>query len=124
MNKSVNLESAVKPIGPYSHAVIANEFIFISGQGPVDPQTGEKAVGIRDQVRQTLKNIQSILEGVGSDMEHVVKLYAYLADLNNFDDYNAIYKEFFSEDFPARTTIGAQLLDILVEIDCIAVFPE
>lgn len=124
MKKSVNLASAVKPIGPYSHAVIANEFIFISGQGPVDPQTGEKAVGIRDQVRQTLKNIQSILEGVGSDMEHVVKLYAYLADLNNFDDYNAIYKEFFSEDFPARTTIGAQLLDILVEIDCIAVFPE
>lgn len=124
MNKSVNLESAVKPIGPYSHAVIANEFIFISGQGPVDPQTGEKAVGIRDQVRQTLKNIQSILEGVGSDMEHVVKVHAYLADLNNFDDYNAIYKEFFSEDFPARTTIGAQLLDILVEIDCIAVFPE
>lgn len=124
MKKCVTVEGAATPAGPYSHAVIANGLVFVSGQGPVNPATGQMQNDVRGQVRQTLENIRTILKGVGADMQDVVKVHAYLTDLGNFEDFNEVYAEFFADDHPARTTVGAQLNNILVEIDCIAVLPS
>lgn len=124
MKQCVTVEGAVAPAGPYSHAVVANDLVFVSGQGPVDPETGEMPKDVRGQVRQTLENIKTILNAVGANMRGVVKVHAYLTDLESFSDFNDVYEEFFPTDPPARTTVGAQLNDILVEIDCIAVLPD
>ena len=123
--RSANMvEGAAKPAGPYSHAVVANGFVFVSGQGPADPATNAVPDGFADQVRQTLRNLQTILRGVGANLTDIVKINAYLSDVTRFREYNEIYKEFFSADPPARTTVGSQLIGIQVEIDCIAVLPD
>ena len=123
--RSANMvEGAAKPAGPYSHAVVANGFVFVSGQGPADPATNAVPDGFADQVRQTLRNLQTILRGVGADLRDVVKINAYLSDVTRFREYNEVYKEFFTADPPARTTVGSQLVGIQVEIDCIAVLPD
>ena len=124
MRKAMMIEGAVKPAGQYSHAVVANGFIFVSGQGPADPATGSMPDGFAAQVRQTLANLGIILRGAGADMADVVKINAYLSDATRFREYNEIYREFFPHDPPARTTIGCQLVGILVEIDCIAALPH
>lgn len=121
MRRAINIEGAAQAIGPYSHCVVTDQFVFVSGQGPIDPSTGEKSSTIEGQVRQTLRNIQTILTGVGLGLSDVVKVQVFLADLADFEAFNTIYREFFPADYPARTTVGASLLDILVEIDCIAV---
>jgi len=118
--KAVNVENAAAKAGPYSHVVIANGFAYVSGQGPTDPATGVKPDDFAGQVRQTLRNVQTILNGIGLDMSDVVKVNSYLTDLTRFAEYNAVYREFFPSDEPARTTVGCQLLGILVEIDCVA----
>jgi len=100
--------------------VVANGFVFVAGQGPVDPETGEMPDGFEDQVRQTLRNLQTVLEAAGSSLDDVVKVNAYLTDLTRFARFNEVYKEFFRNDPPARTTVGAALLGFLVEIDCVA----
>lgn len=120
MREAINIPGAVDPIGPYSHAVAANGFVFVSGQGPLNPQTGEVPELFTQQVRQTLENIRTILRGVNLDMHDVVKVQVFLSDLANFSAFNEVYREYFPEDYPVRTTVGVQLLDILVEIDCIA----
>ncbi len=117
------VEGAVKPAGHYSHAIVANGFVYVSGQGPADPATGTVPDGFADQVRQTLRNVQTILSGVGAGLGDVVKVNTYLSDVTRFREYNTIYQEFFAADPPARTTIGCQLVGILVEIDCVAVLP-
>ena len=123
MRKSVIISEAPKPAGPYSHAVVANGFVFVAGQGPQVPETGVVPDNFKEQVRQTLKNIQTILRGVGCDMQHVIKVNAYLTDPTRFADYNEVYQEFFGENPPVRTTVQTGLIKILVEIDCIAVLP-
>lgn len=120
MRKAVMVERAVKPAGPYSHAVVANGFVYVSGQGPAHPDTGLVPNGFAAQVRQTLANLRTILEGVDARMDDVVKINCYLSDLANFDEYNAIYREFFGAEPPARTTVGCQLPGIDIEIDCVA----
>ena len=120
MRETVMAEKGPQPAGPYSHAVVANGFVFISGQGPVDPESGTMPDAFGDQVRQTLKNVQTILEAAGSNLENVVKVNAYVTDLTRFAEFNEVYKEFFSHDPPARTTVGTSLLGFLVEVDCIA----
>ena len=122
--RTITAGEAPEPAGPYSHAVVAGGFVYVSGQGPVDPQTGTAPDGFRDQVRQTLRNVQTILEAAGSGLEHVVKINAYLTDLTRFSEFNEIYREFFRDEPPARTTVGAALLGILVEVDCVAVLAE
>jgi 2-iminobutanoate/2-iminopropanoate deaminase len=124
MRRTVMAESGPAPAGPYSHAVIANGFVYVSGQGPVDPESGTMPDGFADQVRQTLKNVQTILEAAGSSLNDVVKVNAYLTDLTRFAEFNEVYKEFFRNDPPARTTVAAALLGILVEVDCIATVEE
>jgi 2-iminobutanoate/2-iminopropanoate deaminase len=124
MRKTVIVAGAPKPAGPYSHAVVANGFVFVAGQGPQTPESGVVPGDFKEQVRQTLKNIQTILKSVGCDMKDVIKVNAYLTDPTRFADYNEVYKEFFTSDFPVRTTVQAGLIKILVEIDCMAVLPQ
>lgn len=124
MRKTVTVEKAPNPAGPYSHAVVADGFVFISGQGPVDPETGTMPDAFEDQVRQTLRNVQTILEGAGSSLDEVVKVNAYVTDLTRFGEFNEVYAEFFQHEPPARTTVGVSLLGFLVEVDCIATLKE
>ena len=124
MRKTVMADKGPAPAGPYSHAVVANGFVFISGQGPVNSETGAVPDAFADQVRQTLKNVQTILEAAGSSLDDVVKVNAYVTDLTRFSEFNDVYKEFFQDDPPARTTVATALLGILVEVDCIAAISE
>jgi 2-iminobutanoate/2-iminopropanoate deaminase len=124
MKKTVMAEKGPKPAGPYSHAVVANGFVFISGQGPVDPETNTMPDAFADQVRQTLRNVQTILEAAGTSLDNVVKVNAYVTDLTRFQEFNEVYGEFFQQDPPARTTVGASLLGFLVEVDCVASIEE
>jgi 2-iminobutanoate/2-iminopropanoate deaminase len=120
VKQTVMAEKGPAPAGPYSHAVVANGFVFVSGQGPVDPETGTMPDAFVDQVRQTLENVQTILEAAGSSLDGVVKVNAYVTDLTQFAEFNEVYKEFFENDPPARTTVAAALLGMLVEVDCVA----
>ena len=124
MRQTVTAEKGPAPAGPYSHAVVANGFVFVSGQGPVNPETGTMPDAFKDQVRQTLRNVQTILEAAGSNLDDVVKVNAYVTDLTRFAEFNEVYKEFFQNDPPARTTVASGLLGFLVEIDCIAALSE
>jgi 2-iminobutanoate/2-iminopropanoate deaminase len=121
MKQAVILDYAAKPAGPYSHAVIANGLIFVSGQGPANPKTGKVSEIFEDQVHQVFANMKTILEGCGASLDDVVKVNAFLSDLTYFQRFNLVYSSIFYENYPARTTIAAGLNEILVEIDCIAV---
>jgi 2-iminobutanoate/2-iminopropanoate deaminase len=113
--------SGAAPIGAYSQGLRAGDFVFVSGQGPLDPQTG-KIVGatIEEQTTRVLDNIQAILAAGGATMADVVKVTAHLSDLALFERYNRVYARYFPDPKPTRTTVGSQLLGILVEIDAIA----
>ena len=124
MRETITAEKAPKPAGPYSHAVVSGGFVFVSGQGPVDPESGVMPDAFDDQVRQTLENVRTILEAAGSSLENVVKVNAYVTDLTRFAEFNEVYREFFRHEPPARTTVATSLLGFLVEVDCIAVIPE
>jgi 2-iminobutanoate/2-iminopropanoate deaminase len=118
------VEGAARPGGGYSHAVVANGFIYVAGQGPAHPQTHVVPDSFAAQVRQTLENLQFVLRGTGASLADVVKVNTYLNDITHFAEYDAIYREFFPSEPPARTTIGCQLKGIQVEIDCVAVAPS
>ncbi len=114
------------PRGPYSPAVRAGGFIFVAGQGPVNPETNQLSYGdIRHETRVTLNNVKRILEGCGASMTDVVKCSVFLRDAGDFGAMNEVYAEFFGEDKPARTTVEAKFSDPImkVEIDCIAYKP-
>ncbi len=128
MNKKViNTEKAPRPIGPYSQAIQAGEFLFLSGQIPIDPSTGEIIKGdIRQQTRQVLENLKAILESQGLGMEDVVKVTIFLKDLKNFAQVNEVYGTYFSTSAPARTTVEISRLprDCELEIEAIAFHPS
>jgi 2-iminobutanoate/2-iminopropanoate deaminase len=114
------------PRGPYSPAVRAGDFIFVSGQVPIDPGTQQPVSGdVRDETRQTLTNIKRILEGCNAALSDVVKCQVFLADGKDFAAMNEVYAEFFGEAKPARTTVVAALAipGIKVEIDAVAYKP-
>lgn len=119
--QAVVTEKAPRPVGPYSQGVRAGEWVFVSGQGPLDPETG-RVVGeaIEEQTARTLENIRVILEAAGATMADVVKVTVHLSDIALFDRFNAVYERYFPDPKPARTTVGSQLLGILVQIDVIA----
>jgi 2-iminobutanoate/2-iminopropanoate deaminase len=115
------LDELSKPVGAYSHGVVANGFLFTCGLGPMSPETG-KIIGdeIIGQTRQVFKNLELILAAKSVDFSRVVKLTAYLQNVqSDFKAYDSVCSEFLSSPYPARTTIGAILPGILVEIDCI-----
>lgn len=114
-------KNAPLPGGSYSHGVVANGFLYTCGMGPVDPATGKTVDGgITEQTRQTLTNLQAILDERGAKMSQVVKVTAHLQDvLKDFAAYDVVYRDFFKEPLPVRTTVGSQLANILVEIDLV-----
>ncbi|MBK9167049.1 MAG: RidA family protein [Bryobacterales bacterium] len=114
------------PRAPYSPAVRAGGFIFVSGQGPFDAETQQWSFGdIGHETRVVLTNIKRILEGCGASMADVVKVGVFLKDRNDFAAMNAVYAEFFGDQKPARTTVEAQFAvpEMRVEIDCVAYKP-
>jgi 2-iminobutanoate/2-iminopropanoate deaminase len=115
------------PRGPYSPAVRAGDFLFVAGQGPIDPETNKMSYGdIQHETRLVLSNIKRILEGCGSRMEDVVKCSVFLVDGKDFAAMNEVYAEFFGNAKPARTTVEAKFASppMKVEIDCIAYCPK
>lgn len=111
------------PRGPYTPAVRAGDFLFVSGQGPIDPATNQFSYGdIQHETRVTLENIRRILEGCGASLADVVKCSVFLADARDFALMNDVYSEFFGNNKPARTTVEAKFAnpEMKVEIDCIA----
>ncbi len=124
MNKAIHTPNAPAAIGPYSQAVAAGNTVFVSGQLPIDPATGEFAgADIASQTRQSLTNIQSILAANGMTMADVVKTTVLLTDINEFAAMNAVYAEFFTEPFPARAAYQVVTVPkgAKVEIEAIAV---
>jgi 2-iminobutanoate/2-iminopropanoate deaminase len=112
-----------KPIGPYSQAIRANGFLYLSGQVALDPQTGEMVgAEIRQQTERTLENVNGILEAAGSNLHHVVKTTVFLKDMNDFAAMNEVYAKYFTSAAPARSTVEVARLpkDALVEIEVIA----
>jgi 2-iminobutanoate/2-iminopropanoate deaminase len=123
--QQIRTTSGASPIGAYSQGLRVGDFIFVSGQGPLDPVTG-KIVGdtVEEQTARVLENIKAILAAGGATMADVVKVSAHLSDLGLFDRYNKVYATYFPDPKPTRTTVGSQLLGILVEIDAIAYVGE
>ncbi len=123
MRNHVTTDNAPKPVGPYSQGIVEGDFIFVAGQGPGNPRTGQLELGdVAAQTRRTLENVKAVVEAAGSTMDKVVKCNVYLKDINDFAAMNAVYATFFAAPHPARTTIQAGALPggIAVEIECIA----
>ena len=123
MRQIVQTTQAPDAIGPYSQAVIANGFVFTSGQIPIDPATGQfVSGGIAEQTQQVLRNLSAVLEAAGSSLHQVVKTTVYLADMQDFVAMNEVYATFFGTEPPSRSTVQAARLpkDALVEIDVVA----
>lgn len=121
MRKVVRSKKVPQPRGPYSPAIVSGGFVFVAGQAAVNPQTNELELGdIQSETRRTLENVKAILNAAGSSLKDVVRVGVFLSDMKNFAAMNEVYREFFPDDPPARTTVGASLPKIKVEIDCIA----
>lgn len=123
MKKVIHSEKAPKPLGVYSQGVVAGGFIFVSGQLPIDPQTNRFVEqDIKKQTRQVFKNIEQILAAEGAGLKDIVKISAFLFNLDDFQGMNEVFQEFFADHFPARTTstVKAFPQGVLVEIDAIA----
>lgn len=126
MKKEIVTESAPRAAGPYSQALAAGNYIFVSGQLPVTPQTGVIPEDIAAQTVLTLENLKAVLKAAGADMPDVVKTTIFLTDLNNFSTVNEIYGKYFSPPYPARSTVGVSTLPkgVLIEIDAVAAGPD
>ena len=120
--KVIQTESAPKAIGPYSQAIKTRNLLFISGQIPLNPTTGEIAGEIKAQTRQVLENLKSILEAAGASLPAVVKTTVFLKNLDYFGPFNAVYQEYFKQDPPARSTVEVSAIPrgARVEIEAIA----
>ena len=120
-------KTGATPRGHYTPAMRAGDFLFVSGQGPIDPETDKLVVSdIETQTRITLGNIQRILEAAGASITDIVKVSMFLRDISDFPKMNRVYSEFFGEHKPARTTIETKFHqpEMLVEIDCVAFKPQ
>ena len=119
----ISTKKSPAAIGPYSQAIQVGNLIYTSGQIPIDPATGNFVEGgIKEQTRQSLTNIQAILEEAGLTMGNVVKTTVFMADMADFADMNSVYAEFFSEPYPARSAVAVKTLPkgALVEIEVVA----
>ena len=122
MKKKIHTENAPKAIGPYSQAIEMNGMVFVSGQIPVDPKTGQIPSTPADQAKQSLSNIKAILEAAGCSMSDVVRCGIFISNMDDFATINAVYETFFTEPYPSRATVEVRRLpkDVLIEIDAIA----
>ncbi|MDR3613121.1 MAG: RidA family protein [Candidatus Obscuribacterales bacterium] len=124
MIKIINTTDAPQAIGPYSQAISANGFVFVSGQIPINPKNSEILRGtVTEQTDQVLRNLQTILKEAGTSLEKVVKTTVYLNSMNDFEEMNKKYGEYFSSTKPARATVEVGRLpkDVGVEIDAVAI---
>lgn len=127
MRKQVTSEKGAPPKGVYSPAIVASgPMVFVAGQVPVDPATGEFKLGsFEEQACLAFDNVTALLEAAGTSWKNVVKVGVFLSDLSNFGQMNEIYKGYLAEPYPARTTVQVVLpAGVLIEVDCIAVIPE
>ena len=127
MIERIHVPGAPAPQGPYSPAVRAGDFVYVSGQGPIDPATGELVSSdIEGEARLTIENIRTILEGCGSSLADVFKCSVFVADYRDFQAMNKVYSEYFGAAKPARTTVQATLVEpgMKIEIDCVAYSPR
>lgn len=123
MKQEINTENAPKAIGPYSQGIIANGFVFASGQIALDPLTGDLNPGpVEEQTHLVLKNLKAVIEAAGSSMDKVVKCTVFLQSMDDYRAVNAIYGEYFNAPYPARAAIQVARLprDVKVEIEAIA----
>ncbi len=120
--KTVSTDKAPAAIGPYSQAQIVGNLVYTSGQIPIDPATGLIAEGLEAQANQVFKNIAKLLEAAGSDMSRVVKTTVFIKDMNDFAAINAVYANYFSAPYPARSCVEVARLpkDVLLECEVIA----
>ncbi|SEG64334.1 2-iminobutanoate/2-iminopropanoate deaminase [Nonomuraea solani] len=122
MKKELKTTEGAAPIGAYSQGLVVGDFVYTSGAGPLDPRTGE-VVGddVAAQTHQTMRNLGAILAAHGLGFDDVIKATVHLQHLKrDFAAYNEVYKSYFNQPFPVRTTVGSDLMDILVEIDFVA----
>ena len=122
----IRTDRAPRGTGAYSQAIRAGDFVYVSGQGPLDPATLEVlGTTIEEQTEQTLRNLEAVVAAAGATLGDVVKVSAFLASIDDFPGFNATYERIFAaEPRPARTTTGAALRGILVEIDAVLYLPR
>ena len=120
--KIISTANAPQAIGPYSQAISANGFIYVSGQIPFTPDGKIVAADIKSQTAQSLKNLSEILKEAGSSLEKVIKVNIYLKDMNDFSVINDVYAGYFTSNYPARAAVEVARLpkDVLIEIECVA----
>ena len=122
MSDAIYADGAPPPAGLYSHAVRSGKLVFLAGQGPFDPVTGGIPETFDGQVRQTLENLGAVARAAGTSLAHAVRVGVYLRTMDDFPVLNTVYAEFFSEPYPARTTIQSNM-NIPVEIDAVLELP-
>lgn len=126
--RPVHAEGLPKPVGPYSPATVFDRLVFVSGQGAIDPATGQLAgLDIETQTEQVFRNVKAILDAVGTDLSHVLRCGVFLVDMRDFAAMNAVYARVFGDHRPARTTVAVSSLPhagLRVEIDAVAWLPE
>lgn len=122
MKVKIESGNAPKAIGPYSQAVLVDDTLYVSGNIPVNPATGDVADGIVNQSKQVFENMKAVLNEAGMGFENVVKTTAFLSDLSNFATFNEIYASYFVAPYPARSCVEVSKLpkSVLVEVECIA----
>ncbi len=120
--KVVSTEKAPAAIGPYSQAIITNGFVFASGQIPIIPETGALAEGLEAQAHQVFKNVTELLSAAGTEISRTVKTTVFIKDMNDFAAINAVYSQYFSTPFPARSCVEVARLpkDVLLECEVVA----
>jgi reactive intermediate/imine deaminase len=112
-------DDAPKAAGPYSHAVRGGDTVYLAGQGPWDPQTGEPPDGFEEQARQTFRNLEAAARAAGASLADAVRIGVYLRDMADFPVLNKVYEEFVPSPLPARTTIQSDLPGFAIEIDAV-----
>lgn len=119
--KHINPDTVGKPAGPYTHMVETDDYLFMSGQAPIDPETGQLISGtFKEEAELVFKNIIGNLNYLGLDLSNVVKVNAFLGDIQYRTEYNELYQKYFKAPFPARTTIACDLGALKIEIELIA----
>ncbi|HIE36895.1 TPA: RidA family protein [Candidatus Geothermarchaeota archaeon] len=122
MKEVISTDKAPKPVGPYSQGIKAGPFLFISGQIPIDPDSGELVDGgFEDRVRRVLENVKAVVEAAGGKLDDIVKVTVYLSDIDRYGDFNKIYSEYFSESRPARAVVGVSNLPKGVDLEVEAI---
>jgi 2-iminobutanoate/2-iminopropanoate deaminase len=123
MKKIISTDKAPEAVGPYSQAVIHNDIIYLSGQICINPETNEfERSSVASQTRRSLENVKNVLDAAGSGLDKVLKCNVYISSMDKFEEMNEVYKEFFSDNYPARVTVSVNELyeDLDIEIDVVA----